>query len=89
MGYALFSDGEVALAQGTHEYRPYGQSIIGIADQFRERHFRRGRLSVPPGCKFVGYFASLSDVNRHLDKLRTGQAKLPKDDYHPPIRNTF
>lgn len=78
MGYALWTNGDVALAQGKHEYRPYGQAFIAASDLFREREFRRGRQYVPPGFQFQGYFASLSDVNHHLWLSRQKKSKTKR-----------
>jgi hypothetical protein len=81
MGYALWTDGDTLLAQGKHEYRPYGQAFAAAGDLFRERLFRRGPQSIPDGFDFVGYFASLGDlndflvVNRQSSKPKRRQAK--------------
>lgn len=64
MGFALWTDGETAWAQGTHEYRPMGGAVVAAGDQFRGGDFNSGRLFRDlPESLFVGYFASLSMVN--------------------------
>jgi hypothetical protein len=45
MGFALWIDGELAWAQGVHEYRPMGAAVIGVTDRFRHRDFRL--LAIP------------------------------------------
>ena len=67
MGFALWIDGEVAWAQGTHEYRPMGVAVIGASDLFRPRDFSPRRRG--PGradATFAGLFGSLIEVNAHL-----------------------
>lgn len=72
MGFALWIDGDVACAQGTHEYRPLGVAVISVTDLFSHRDFRPRRGSRPrDGAAFVGLFASLAHVNRFLLKLRS------------------
>lgn len=70
MGFALWVDRDVAWAEGTYEYRPFGAAVISNTDLFRQSDFRRDRK--PPMLtthSFIGYFASLGDVNEYL-KLR-------------------
>ena len=45
MGFALWTDGERAWAQGTSEYRAMGVAVIAASDLFRNRDFhpRRAR----------------------------------------------
>lgn len=67
MGFALWHQPPLLLCSGTHEYRPMGTAIIGDQGIFDPRDFI-ARRSPPRRDKdgFVGYFASLNDVNRYL-----------------------
>jgi len=79
MGFALWSDGETAWAAGAHEYRPMGLAAIAATDLFTARDFRPAeRLPKRAGPRFQGLFASLNDVNAHLLKIRSSQAKQKK-----------
>lgn len=70
MGFALWIDGDVAWAEGTHEYRPMGAGTISVTDRFRRRDFRPRRRSPSRGAPtFIGLFASLEDLNRRLARL--------------------
>jgi hypothetical protein len=72
MGFALWIDGDIASAQGTHEYRPMGVAHIAETDVFKTRDFDRyGRLRPRTDSSFVGLFASLSHVNRFLADRRS------------------
>lgn len=79
MGFALWLDGEVAWAQGTHEYRPMGSAVIARSGAFTPRDFRR-TLRAPQRYdpRFHGYFASLGEMNdwlrRYADKRRPPKA---------------
>ena len=69
MGFALWVEatGDVAWAEGTHEYRPMGTAAVAITDQFRRRDFsqtRRRPKQLDPD--FVGFFGSLEDLNARL-----------------------
>jgi hypothetical protein len=71
VGYALWTDREVAWAAGTVEYRALGAAVISITDLFRADDFRKDLK--PPAFSdttFAGYFASLGHVNRHLSAAR-------------------
>jgi hypothetical protein len=71
MGFALWSDGEVACCAGTHEYRPMGVAVVASTDLFTARDFDPMRKPPPRGsCAFQGLFASLLDVNRHMARTR-------------------
>ena len=71
MGFTLWTDDELAWAQGTYEYRPMGAAVIAICDQFRRRDFDpRRKLQVPAGARFAGQFASLGHLNGELRKRR-------------------
>ena len=69
MGFAVWVEpsGDLAWAEGTHEYRPLGTAVIAVTDQFRRRDFsqtRRRPKQLDPD--FVGFFGSLEDLNGHL-----------------------
>lgn len=75
MGFALWSDGDIAYCAGTHEYRPMGVGVVAATDLFAARDFDRSRK--PPsrrGTDFLGLFASLNDVNRYMVRTR-GKAR--------------
>ena len=77
MGFSLWIERDVAWAAGTYEYRPFGAAVISNTDLFRPRDFRRD--CVPPlltADSFVGYFASLGDVNHHLLSRREELRKV-------------
>ncbi len=69
MGFALWVEGDVACAQGTHEYRPMGVAYIARNGRFTARDFRPGEASSPDAC-FRGYFASLGELNAYLHSRR-------------------
>ena len=72
VGFALWIDGDIACAQGTHEYRPMGVAHIAETDIFKPRDFDRyGRWRPRTDSSFVGLFASLSHVNRFLTVRRS------------------
>ncbi len=71
MGFALWLIDREAWAAGTHEYKPMGTAVIAATQLFRARDF--SRLRKPPSRRvtgFEGLFASLEDVNRHLQRPR-------------------
>jgi hypothetical protein len=71
MGFYLWLDDELAWAQGTYEYHPMGNAVISAQDLFRRRDFSARRKALRPGdAKFVGQFASIGDLNGHLEKRR-------------------
>jgi len=71
MGFYLWTDGEVAWAQGTYEYRPMGTAVIASTDLFRRRDFdARRKLQAPRTAEFVGQFASLGHLNMQLKQRR-------------------
>ena len=79
MGFALWLMDRQAFAAGTHEYKPMGTAVIAATQLFRVRDFSRLRPAPSrraPG--FEGLFASLEDVNRHLQRPRpkAGRARL-------------
>jgi hypothetical protein len=72
MGFALWMEDELAWAQGTHEYKPMGTAVVAASDVFRPRDFRRARRAPRRTAQsFIGLFASLEDVNRHLRRRRS------------------
>lgn len=71
MGFALWLDREIAWAEGTYEYRALGAAVIARTDLFRAADFKRDRHA--PALRddsFIGYFASLGDVNEYLRRQR-------------------
>ncbi len=69
MGFALWVDGDTAIAQGTHEYRPMGCAVIAAGSVFTARDFARRRAApsrMDP--RFAGLFASLGEMNDWLGK---------------------
>lgn len=71
MGFYLWTDGEIAWAQGTYEYRPMGTAVIAATDLFRRRDFDSGRkVTAPKTSEFVGQFASLGHLNMQLKERR-------------------
>jgi len=67
VGFVLWISDDVAWAQGTYESRAMGSAVISVTDLFRQRDFRPMRR--PPSVfdpSYVGWFASLSDVNARL-----------------------
>ena len=78
MGFALWYEPEVAWAAGTYEYRPYGTAVISNTDLFELRDFRSTRRPPPlSDASFVGYFASLGEMNQYLSERRI-RPKLDK-----------
>ncbi len=67
MGFALWIDGDLAWAEGLHEYRPMGVAVIAATDRFRPRDFDRRRPG-PPRTRhtYAGLFASVGDLNACL-----------------------
>lgn len=89
MGFALWVEGDVAVAQGTHEYRPMGTAVIGAATVFAARDFR-GRRGAPArgGEGWVGLFASLGEMNDFLKNRRSrrGRSQVPKIKLKSPSK---
>ncbi len=67
MGFALWHKTPLLYCAGTHEYRPMGAAVIGDLGLFEPRDFS-SRMKAPARGRegFVGYFASLNEVNRYL-----------------------
>ncbi|MCS7024314.1 MAG: hypothetical protein NZV14_05900 [Bryobacteraceae bacterium] len=75
MGFALWIEGDVCRACGTHEYRPMGVAVISSSDYFRARDFRPSvRRPDSRADSFAGYFASLAEMNAYLETRRRAQA---------------
>ena len=71
MAFALWIEGDLAWAQGLHEYRLMGVAVIAVTDRFHQRDFRAARPAPPRhGEHYAGLFASLSEVNRRLGRLQ-------------------
>lgn len=71
MGFALWIEGDLAVAQGTHEYRPMGAAVISAQTGFRPRDFDRRRCAPSRfDPTFSGFFASLGQVNDYLEIRR-------------------
>jgi hypothetical protein len=76
MGFALWIDGDLAWAEGLHEYRPMGVAVIVATDRFRPRDFDR-RRPLPPrlGDTYTGLFASVGDLNARLRSRARGERR--------------
>jgi hypothetical protein len=70
MGFALWTDADLAWAAGTSEYRAMGAAVVSNTDLFRAADFRSNRRPPTPLLTFAGHFASLGQVNAHLKKNR-------------------
>jgi hypothetical protein len=71
MAFAVWLDEDLAWAEGTHEYRPMGVAVVACTDLFRPRDFRPSRKAPSrDDVRFLGFFASLEDVNRYLERRR-------------------
>jgi hypothetical protein len=78
MAFALWIEQNLAWAQGLHEYRPMGVAVIAVTDRFHHRDFHPARPAPPRhGKHYAGLFASLSDVNRRLERLGGRRAVTP------------
>lgn len=79
MGFALWIDGQLAWAQGVHEYRPMGAAVIAVTDRFRQRDFHFTRSAPSRAApSYVGLFASLGDLNGWLEgRSQATKKKLP------------
>ena len=78
MGFALWIDGDLAWAQGVHEYRPMGAAVVAVTDRFRQRDFRLTRRApFRAAPTYAGLFASLGDLNAYLgDRSQASEKKL-------------
>jgi hypothetical protein len=87
MGFALWHQKPLLYCAGTHEYRPMGTAVIGDQGVFQARDFSQARKSPIRGKEgFVGYFASLNEVNYYLKQKPSSRAG--KRDSHR-ILSTF
>ena len=69
MGFALWVDGDTAISQGTHEYRPMGCAVAAAGSIFTPRDFSRRRPAPSRyDPRFAGLFASLGEMNHWLRK---------------------
>jgi hypothetical protein len=83
MAFALWLEGDLAWAEGAHEYRAMGMAVIAASDSFRPRDFRRARKSLTRNAvSFAGLFASLEDVNRYLAERRARADIRPRKTPH-------
>src|SRR5262249_27796559 len=77
MGFALFASDEQLWAKGTHEYRPMGVAVIAGSSVFTPRDFHRRRPSPRAAeARFIGFFASLGDINGFLLKHRSQHSRI-------------
>ncbi|MBM3726771.1 MAG: hypothetical protein FJW40_15280 [Acidobacteria bacterium] len=75
MGFALWVVGDIAYAEGTHEYRPMGAAVVSAATVVTAGDFRpHARSIVRSRRHFEGYFASLGHLNHHLKRRRGASA---------------
>lgn len=71
MGFYLWTDGNLAWAQGTYEYRPMGTAVIAATDLFRRRDFSPGlKAQAPRAAEYLGQFASMGHLNLELKQRR-------------------
>ena len=83
MGFALWTDDELAWAEGRHEYRPMGTAVVALSDLFRQRDFRSARKSIPGhGGNYAGLFASLGDLSDYLVSRRATRSQRPRQAGH-------
>jgi hypothetical protein len=76
MGFALWTDPDLAWAAGTSEYRALGVAVISNTDLFRAADFRAARCQPRgPALRFAGHFASLGQINAYLRKTRGRPAR--------------
>ena len=72
MGFALWTDRDLAWAAGTSEYRAMGAAVVSNTDLFRAADFRNNRRPPVSSLTFAGHFASLGQVNSYLRRSRPG-----------------
>lgn len=71
MGYALYRKDRILWAAGTHEYRPLGVAAIAATDLFRPRDFKPAiKAPAENEVEFLGFFASIVDLNHFLVRQR-------------------
>jgi hypothetical protein len=72
MGFALWREGPLVYCEGTHEYRAMGTAVVHENGVLSARDFQRaGARRTRGSVGFVGYFASLGEVNAYLRKQIT------------------
>ena len=83
MGFALWTDAELAWAAGTSEYRAMGTAVVSRTDLFRAADFRASRRLPHRSLRFIGHFASLGQINGYLIEarrsVRAGRARAPSE----------
>jgi hypothetical protein len=76
VGFALWRQGPLVYCAGTHEYRPMGTAVVHERGVFTARDFSPGTIGLRRGADgFVGYFASLSEVNAYLGRRAAGRER--------------
>ena len=76
MGFALWVDGDTAISQGTHEYRPMGCAVAAAGSVFTPRDFSRHRPAPSRyDPRFAGLFASLGEMNHWLQKRTSRKSR--------------
>lgn len=79
VGFALWIEGDLAWAQGLHEYRPMGVAVVAVTDRFQPRDFRPSRPAPRRDERtYAGLFASLGELNSSLERLRRSQRQRKK-----------
>ena len=84
MGFSLWIEKDLAWAAGTYEYRPFGAAVISKTDLFRARDFRQTRKPPPASdASFIGYFASLGEVNQYLKATHSAGRRVHRIERTP------
>ncbi len=86
MGFALWIEGDLAWAEGTHEYRPMGAAVVGARGVFTARDFSSRRRAPRGGAGFVGLYGSLSEIN---ERLARGRSPGKRGSRNREKRHTF
>ena len=80
MGYALYRKDKILWAAGTHEYRPMGAAAIAATDLFRPGDFTPAiKAPQEKEAEFLGFFASIVDLNDYLTRQRGGERLVRED----------
>ncbi len=67
MGFAVWRQAPLVYCAGTHEYRPMGMAVVHEQSVVTAKDFSPRAPQLRRGADgFVGYFASLSEVNAYL-----------------------
>jgi len=77
MGFAVWTGGGLAWAQGTHEYRPMGVAVVSATDLFRQRDFHPSRRIPQTAARYEGLFGSIVAVNDWLENRRQRRETQP------------